>query len=135
MTSEVHFKDFTKEAPRVCFRIGSEDFDALPMLPIPVMQELIRASVGIQAKELGAEALDKVLQIFNLILVPESAVRFQARISSVDNPVDLTQVMDIMTWLMERYGKRPTQQSPESSNGFPTETGGMISTAGVPSSV
>jgi len=135
MTTEVSFKDFTKVLSRKYFRVGAEEFDALPTLPIPVMQELIRASTGLRGKDLGAEALDQVLGIFDSILVPESAQRFKARIASVTDPVDLTQVMDIMTWLMELYGKRPTQQSPESSSGLPTETDGMISTAGVSNTV
>lgn len=133
MTEGIDFKDFTKESSRKCFRIGTEDFDALRTLPIPVMQQLIRASTDLRNKDIGPEALDQVLGIFDMVLLPDDAVRFKARIASVDNPVDLTQVMDIMTWLMELYGKRPTQQSPDSSSGLPTGTDGTISTAGVPS--
>lgn len=132
MTSEIHFKDFTKKFVPIQFQVDDDYFAALPTLPVPTMQEVIRASKELRAEELGPDALDKVLALFDTILVVESRERFKARVSSLDKPVDLTQIMDIMVWLMEIYGKRPTQQSSDSSDGLPTETDGMISTAGVP---
>lgn len=133
--AEVHFKDFTKQAKRVVFQIDGDQFEARSVLPVPVMQELIRVSKGLKTDDLGEETLLKVLSIFDLILLKPSADLFRSRVDSVDNPVDLTQVMDTMVWLMEIYGQRPTPPSSESLSGLPTETDGTISTAGVPSIV
>lgn len=133
MTNEIHFKDFTKVPTPIQFQVDGDYFAALPTLPIPVMQRLIQASSEMQGETAGPEALDKVLGVFDIVLMEESRERFRARLNSTENPVSLTQVMDIMVWLMELYGRRPTQQSSDSSNGLPTETVGTISTAGVPS--
>ena len=133
MTSDIHFKDFTKVPTPIQFQVDGDHFAALPTLPIPVMQRLIQASSDMEGKSAGPESLDQVLGIFDIILMEESRERFKARINSTEHPVSLTQVMDIMVWLMELYGRRPTQQSSDSSNGLPTETVGTISTAGVPS--
>jgi hypothetical protein len=131
--NEVHFKDFTKKAKRIVFQLDTDHMEARSVLPVPVMQELIRVSKGLQGDELGEETLGKVLSIFDLILLKDSAALFRSRVESVDNPVDLTQVMDVMVWLMEMYGQRPTTPSSDSSDGLPTGTDGTISTAGVPS--
>ena len=131
--NEVRFKDFTKKAERIVFQLDDDQFEARSVLPVPVMQELIRVSKELQVDALGEDALVKVLSIFNLVLLGQSAELFRSRVESVDKPVDLTQVMDIMVWLMEMYGQRPTQPSSDSSDGLPSETGGTISTAGVPS--
>jgi hypothetical protein len=133
MTSEIHFKDFSKVLTPIQFQVDSDYFSALPTLPIPVMQQLIQVSAELQGKTMGPEALTDVLGVFDIVLMEESRERFKARLQSTENPVSLTQVMDIMVWLMELYGKRPTQQSSDSSSGLPTETVGTISTAGVPS--
>jgi hypothetical protein len=96
------------------------------------MQVLIGQSNALQTKEATPETLNDVLNIFNTILVPESAVRFAERLKSMENPVDLTQVMEIMVWLMELYGRRPTPPPSDSSAGLPSESDGTTSTAGAP---
>lgn len=127
---EARFKDFSKKRERIVFRIDADDFEALSVLPIPVMQDLVAQAAGLKDQEVNETVLKDVLNIFNTILLPESAARFQSRVNSVDNPVDLAQVMDIMVWLMELYGQRPTQQSSDSSVGSPNGTDGTISMDG-----
>jgi hypothetical protein len=46
------------------------------------------------------------------------------------NPLDSEQANEIMEWLMEEYGLRPTSPSSGSSDGSPTGDGGTPSVAG-----
>lgn len=136
MTDEVVFKDFSKQRKRVVFRLGGQEFEALPALPVPVTQRLVQTAQSLKGSEADEKALDAVMGIFGEILRPESAARFSALLNNPDTDaeiVDLTDAMDVMTWLMEVFGKRPTLESSDSSNGLPTGTDGTISTAGVPS--
>lgn len=136
--TEVVFKDFTKERKRVVFRLGSQEFEAFPVLPVPVTQRLVQTANSLKGAEADESALSAVLDIFNQVLRKESALRFASLINAEDensDVVDLIDVMDVMTWLMEVYGKRPTVVSSDSSAGLPTETDGTISTAGVSSTV
>ena len=136
--TEVVFKDFTKERKRVVFRLGSQEFEAFPVLPVPVTQRLVQTANSLKGAEADESALSAVLDIFNQVLRKESALRFASLINAEDensDVVDLIDVMDVMTWLMEVYGKRPTVASSDSSVGLPTETDGTISTAGVSSTV
>jgi hypothetical protein len=129
-STEVHFKDFSKKHTPVFFRIDAVDFEALPTLPIPVMQKLIGQANALKDKEVTEAVVGEVLDIFNTVLKADSAQRFATRINDTENPVDLPQIMDILTWLMEMYGRRPTQPSSDSSAGLPTESDGTTSTDG-----
>lgn len=135
MTDEVIFKDFSKTRKPVRFQLGGQQFEALPALPVPVTQRLVQTAASLKGADADEKALNSVLGIFNEILRKESAERFSTLINGGGKNgeiVDLSDAMDVMAWLMEVYGKRPTQESSDSSAGLPTENAGTISTAGVP---
>jgi hypothetical protein len=131
--TEVAFKDFTKAKKRVEFKIDDDTFVAPKVLPIPVMQQLAQASDALKANESTADALDKIVNVFDIILIDSSATRMRERVASKDEPVDLSQLTDILMWLLEVYGLRPTQPSSDLSAGLPDGTSGTPLTAGAPS--
>lgn len=133
MTTEVTFKDFTKAKKRVTFKIDDDVFEAPSVLPIPVMQELASSADKLKGNTSSGETLREVIGIFDAILLNNSAARLRERIASKEEPVDLTQLMDVMMWLLEVYGLRPTQPSSDSSAGLPDGTSGTPSTDGAPS--
>lgn len=135
MTTDVVYKDFTKPKKRVEFRIDEDLFEAPRVLPIPVMQELASTADRLKGNLSNAEQLQMVISIFDTILPDAAAARLRERISSKEEPVDLEQIMDIMLWLLEVYGLRPTQPSADSSVGQPAVTSGTPSAAGAPSVV
>lgn len=135
MTTDVVYKDFTKPKKRVEFRIDEDLFEAPRVLPIPVMQELASTADRLKGNLSNAEQLQMVISIFDTILPDAAAARLRERISSKEEPVDLEQIMDIMLWLLEVYGLRPTQPSADSSAGQPAVTSGTPSAAGAPSVV
>lgn len=133
MAVDVVFKDFTKAKKRVTFQIDDDTFEAPSVLPVPVMQELAKSADGLKAGASSSETLGQVVDVFNVILLDSSAEKLRGRIASKDNPVDLEQLIDVMLWLLEVYGLRPTQPSSDSSTGQPNDVSGTPSTAGAPS--
>jgi hypothetical protein len=131
--TEVVFKDFTKAKKRVEFKIDDDTFVAPKVLPIPVMQELAQAADALKANESTSDALNKIINVFDIILLTDSATKMRERVASKDEPVDLGQLSDILLWLLEVYGLRPTQQSSSLSAGSPDGTSGTPLTAGAPS--
>lgn len=133
MTTAVVFKDFTKAKKRVTFKIDDDEFEAPSVLPIPVMQELAGAADKLKSDVSSVETLREVIGIFDIILLDDSATLLRERISSKEAPVDLEQLIEIMLWLLEVYGLRPTQPSSDSSAGSPDATSGTPLEAGAPS--
>jgi hypothetical protein len=131
MTS-TRFKDFSKKREPVEFKIDDDLFVAPSILPIPTMQELAEVAESIKTETNNSELFKKVTGIFDAVLTDASAARFRERVASKEEPVDIEQLIDIMLWLLEEYGLRPTQPSSDSSAGAPSGTSGTLSTAGVP---
>jgi hypothetical protein len=65
-----------------------------------------------------------VYEFFDSIMMPESAAKFRERGQiGVANPIGMRAITEVIPWLMEVYGLRPTQPSDESSDGSePTDT-------------
>jgi hypothetical protein len=120
MTVEV-VRDFTPAERVIRFRIRGETFEAAPDLP---------AMVAIQLAELAekkdeSESQGKVFaDMFRLLLLPESAERFIERMSDLQRPISIRMINDIMPWLMEEYGLRPTTAPSDSSGGSGNQGGG-----------
>lgn len=132
--TDVNFKDFTKKKKRVEFKLDDDVFVAPSVLPVPVLQELAEAADGLKTAGASAgETLAKVVGVFDIILAEAPAARLRERIKSKDEPVDLEQITDIMLWLLEVYGLRPTEPSSDSSAGLPVATSGTPLEAGAPS--
>lgn len=131
MTS-ARFKDFSKKREPVEFKIDNDLFTAPSVLPIPTMQELAETADAIKTETNNSQLFKKVTGIFDAVLTDASASRFRERVASKEEPIDIEQLIDIMLWLLEEYGLRPTQPSSDSSPGAPSETSGTLSTAGVP---
>lgn len=62
--------------------------------------------------------IDKISQIFKVVMVPSSADRFIERLHSDTEPLDLQhQVIPLMRWIISKYGQRPTRPSSSSIAG------------------
>lgn len=76
-------------------------------------------------------------EILEMVLLPESAERFEARMRNPSRPIGIKQVGKVLNWLLEEFAERPTQPSMPSTNSseptpIPTET---PSTGGAPPGV
>lgn len=128
----VEIKDFTIEWKRIRFRIAPHIYEARPMLGPALMQRMVNIgkTLGSGGEDRDIEAsLEGVYSIFSELLLPDSATTFNAELAA--DKIDIQkQLIPVLFWLLEQYGVRPIQPSPDSSAGSPSETGGTPFTAG-----
>jgi hypothetical protein len=118
-----NFKDFTRKRRPVYFMLGDEKFDCAPALPVETTQMIVRIAKSITDEN----ALGSLNEFFAEVLLGDGAERIRAAMADKTEPLETTQATEILYWLLEVYGLRPTQPSSDSSSG--SETGG----AGTPS--
>lgn len=105
-------RDFTDKAhstPRQ-FKIDNDIFQCARVIPASVgrvLATLIDASPIDQFDGLGT--------VLDMIMLPDSAKRFAERMQSPTEPISLDQLNDVMAWLLEEYGGRPTTPAGNSS--------------------
>ena len=124
-------KDFTRKRSPVTFRIDGDLFEAAAALPGETLVQFAKrfSDVGGTA---DTDRLDVILDALSMVLLPESAARFTKRFSDLENPIELEQASEVVVWLLERYGLRPTQPSSSFVTGPQSPESGTSSTDGQP---
>lgn len=132
-------KQFTSKKPKLSFNIDDDEFEAYAVLPARQFAVFADKVGTLQRNGSDYDGPDKVTLTFDetvtivldaveMALTPESAERLAARISDPENPVDMTTLTDLLSWLLEEWGliaageARPTKPRSDSSNGA-EETG------------
>ncbi len=129
MTDIVKFKDFSLSPEPISFKIDPDVFHCVPEIPLDALADMAGLATRAESATAG-DTLRKVYDLFDGILFTESAVLFRARgEKGSDNPIGMRHVKDILPWLMEVYGLRPTQPSDESSDGSTDGDGSSTDTA------
>lgn len=124
--TEVRFRDFSRKPRDMYFDADGERYYCLPAVAPEVLQEMVTSLRAVKDDPVGA-----LKQVFELVLVEESAVRIVARLKKGHpNPIDIMQAVDICEWLTEEFAQRPTRPSTSSSDGSATEPAGITSTDG-----
>lgn len=126
-TDDAPVRDFTRKRKRLTFRIDDDVFEAATALPGKTLAAFAVRFADIE-KVPVAQQLDVFADALGMVLLPESNARFQKRLDDLNNPIELEQASDVVTWLMEEYGHRPTQPSSPSSTGQPSPASGTSST-------
>lgn len=124
-------KDFTQARERVIFRIDGDMFEAASALPGKTLARFAGRFADID-KTPPEQQLDAIADALGMVLLPESAARFAKRLDDLTNPISLEQASDVITWLLERYGMRPTEPSSPSSAGQPSPEPGTSLTGAAP---
>ena len=127
-------KDFTRKRKRIIFRIDNDVFEAATALPGKTLAAFATRFADIDKTPI-AQQLNVFADALGLVLLPESNARFQKRLDDLTNPIELEQASDVIVWLMEQYGLRPTEPSSPSSPGLPSPASGTSSTDGQPQPV
>lgn len=112
----VQFKDFTPQSTVIRFKLGDDMFDCLPVIPLATAGALVNLGEEIKAAP-GLEKIDKMLVFFEAVLTEESAAKFTRVARDMKSLLGLAQFNQIIMWLLEVYGLRPTQASSDSSTG------------------
>jgi len=136
MSETTTFRYFSRQRPRIFFAIDGEEFDARKALSPTRLQEAMHEFQSVRGDEDEvdvANVMGKLTSALKLMLKPESFLRFIAAMEDEDRdePIDVPQLTDIFTWLIEQYSQRPTQALSDSSISLSTGNAGTDSPAGV----
>jgi hypothetical protein len=121
-------RDFSRPRKRLTFTIDGELFEAAPVLPGDIYAEFVTLYNGTADTKTYQQQHDLLKGALELALVPESYDRFAARMKDKANPIEDDQMADVILWLLEAYGLRPTQPSQPSSDGPASPESGTSST-------
>lgn len=116
-------KDFSRPRKRLVFRIDGDLFEAAQALPGQTLAQFAVRFDGVENTTVDKQ-LDAFAEALSMVLLPDSNALFQKRLKDLENPIELDQASDVITWLMEEYGMRPTQPSSDSSTGPPNPASG-----------
>ena len=116
-TEVVRYKDFSVSPEPITFAMDGDEFHCAPDIALDLLIELADfATVG-DADGRGAQ-FEKMKEFFDAILSEDEAGRLRERMrKGAAKPVGKRLLVDVMPWLMEVYGLRPTQESSESADG------------------
>lgn len=138
MTETAIFRDFTKKRRPIYFMLNDERYDARKALGAAELQEAMLKFRTVKGAEDEADVtaenvMEKLSGALELLLLPESHVRFMAALKNpnAEEPIDMDQLKDIFLWLVEQYTQRPSQALSDSSNSQETASAGTDSLAGV----
>lgn len=103
----VLFKDFSDDRKPVLFSAQGERYEAFPALSIETVQELTLIANGIDESNI----LDGLDKFFSMVMDDDNLIRIKAQMRNKANPLTTTQAVDVMNWILEQYGLRPSQSS------------------------
>lgn len=125
-------KDFGRARKPIPFNVDVDQFQAAVALPAEVFVEFTTKFANAEESDTWAENYGHLRDALELVLLEESFTRLNARFRDKERPVELEQMADIIMWLLEQYGLRPTQPSSDSSDGQPSPEPGTSSTESSP---
>ncbi|MFD8226846.1 hypothetical protein ACFV16_22040 [Streptomyces massasporeus] len=128
-------RDFSKARKDISFRVDDDMFHAARGVPADVLLDFATEFQGMETTATIDVQLKAFRSMLEVVLLPESLKRFNERMRDRDNPIEIDQVEDIVTWLMEEYGLRPTEPSSASPGGPSSPEPGTTSTASTPAEV
>jgi len=115
-TDIVRFKDFTpdKEDPPN-FDVYGVHYVCLPDIPL----DSLAAMANINDDDVaGPEKVAKMVDFLVSVLEEESGAVFRENTQrGAQKPIGVRTIQQLVPWMMEQYGLRPTQESSESSDG------------------
>lgn len=116
-------KNFTRKRVPIQFEIDDDTFDAVSAIPADTLMEMTSEFDAMDG-ESAQESITAMLAVLEKFLRPASFKRFRERMGDKENPVEFPQVSEVIFWLLEQYGMRPTQPSSGSADGqLPPDSG------------
>lgn len=127
--------DFSSGRRSLKFRVDDDIFEAAPdiaaELALDYGDKVDRLTSGDDTTS-ADDQRDIIHALFRMVLFPESADRFIARLSDQRNPIGHQKIIKITQWLFEEYGLRPTESDTASSTGSESRDAGTNSTVTTP---
>lgn len=129
-TPQREIQDFTTEKPRVQFKLDGDIFTGVREIPAVKAMEFSGHADKLQREDVSMEErIVLFMDILHLLLEPESAERFIARLADPANPIGVQTMLKVVPWLFEQYALRPTTPDSDSSTGSGNQESGTNSTA------
>jgi hypothetical protein len=102
-------RDFSGNEKTLKFRIGKDVFEAVSDIAAELALDYAAQTEKMSQEGMAIDKQkDAIRAIFRMILLPESADVFIARLSDPENPIGHKKITEITRWLFEEYGMRPT---------------------------
>lgn len=138
-------RDFTKQAKVIEFKINDDVFRCHPVLAADTLVEFAVKAEAMGDNPTGEQGMQAMLDVLQVSLMPDHYRRFRDRMRNPVKaaqeaeaagqpapapyvPIGLDQVSEIVPWIMEEYGLRPTTPSDDSSDGPSNPEPGTSST-------
>lgn len=129
-------KDFSKARKRIQFKIDDDVFEASPAVPAEILMDFAAQFSDLDPENAPVgKQLEAFRGVLELVLLDDSLTRFSERLRDRRNPIDIDQMEEIITWLFEVYGLRPTEPSSGSPSGPSVPVSGMALTGSTPAVV
>lgn len=109
-------RDFSVAHEPIRFTIDDDSFQCHPAIPAGVLIQFAIEADKINDADMAEQGV-LFERLFRMVLQPESADLFLARMDDFDRPITIKQTTDTINWLMEAHGLRPTQPPGNSSAG------------------
>lgn len=114
MSDEVEIRDFSKKRVAIEFKINGVTLRAKPAIGMATAQRVLHLREAMKNATDGGK-LAKLGELFAALLHSDSHADIGRILADEDNPVDPEQLTDMINYVMEKQGLRPTQPSSESS--------------------
>lgn len=122
--------DFSSPRASIKFRVDRDVFEAAPDIAAELALRYADEAEKLTANgATNEQQIEVIHKLFRMVLFPESADRFIARLSDQRYPISNEKIMKIVRWLFEEYGLRPTESDSASSTGSESPAAGTSSTA------
>lgn len=128
-------KDFSRERNKIQFKINDDIFECRPELAADVLLDFTEKFGAVKEDGDGSDSRAILTEVLEEVLQPPSFTRFRQRMADRDNPIGMVQVNQVIEWVFEEYGLRPTQPSDISSPGQPDPGSGTNSMESSPDEV
>jgi hypothetical protein len=129
VTPDDDIMDFTPKRKIPRFRIGDDIFTGVAEIPAELSLDFAqKAALMGQEGQTTAEKLAVIRELISVVLMPESAAIFIARLSDSANPIGINSFRDVLPWLLKQYMGTPTTPDSDSSSGPGNQESGKNST-------
>ncbi len=125
-TADVRFRDFSLPPDNPRFRIAPDEFRCYPEIPLDVMLDVSTFGQGNDVST--RERFGQLMDMLAGVIIAEDYDVFLRRTkrgtpeAPNPNPIGMRVMRDLLPWIMEVYGLRPTQESSGSADGSDDES-------------
>jgi hypothetical protein len=129
MADEIEIRDFTNRDTTIKFKIYQHVLEAAPELPLGAMTQIAKLQ-NLRAA-IDENGLESILDILDIFVLDDSMQIIRGMVNDKKKPFGVRHMMELVPWLLEEYGLRPTQPSSPSSTGSVDGETGISSMDGV----